>query len=203
MRNLFNTLFAVAAIAITISSCKKDNQTASPSDKLSLSKEVATVTPVTSDTIYGHWANPRGGNFGSIYVNLTSATLDTASTTNPRFDIVLNNFNNSFVQGVNGYTVEYINDPLVNFSTIGTTTTGITQLSIGQSTTGAGPTPSANGWYTYAPPGGITLVPDFYIIARSNTPSKPSYALKFTYAIGQGTATLNRGKYIIQYGPIL
>lgn len=200
MKTILKTVFAVTAIALSVTACKKQNEGNAPAGALKSTNGVATVTPVTSNTIYGHWGNPRGGNFGSIYINLSQSTsLDTASTNNSRFDIVLNGTNNSFVEGVNGYTLEYVQDAALTFALIDASTTGTAATTIGKSTT---PLTAANGWYSYVAPNGNTLAPDFYIIARSND-TRPDYALKFTSIIGEGTATLNRGKYVIQYGEIL
>ncbi|WP_316841927.1 hypothetical protein [Pedobacter gandavensis] len=200
MKTLIKTVFAVTAIALAVTSCKKQNEGNESAGALKSAKSTASVTPVTSNTIYGHWGNPRGGSFGSIYLNLSqSASLDTASANDSRFDIVLTGTNNSFVEGVNGYTLEYIQDPTLTFATIGIGTSGTVATTIGKSTT---PLATANGWYAYVAPNGNTLAADFYIIARSND-TRPDYALKFTSIIGEGTATLNRGKYVIQYGEIL
>lgn len=198
MKTILKTVFAVTAIALAVTSCKKQNEGNEPAGTLKSTNGIAAVTAVTSDTIYGHWGNPRGGSFGAIYLNLSQSTsLDTASTNNSRFDIVLNGTNNSFVEGVNGYTLEYVQN--VSFATIDAFTIGTAATSIGRSTS---PLSAANGWYAYVAPNGNTLAPNFYIIARSND-TRPDYALKFTSIVGEGTATLNRGKYVIQYGEIL
>ncbi|MBC8984327.1 hypothetical protein H9X96_00905 [Pedobacter sp. N36a] len=198
MKTIIKTVFAVTAIALAVTSCKKQNEGTAPTGTLKSANGIAAVTPVVSDTIYGHWANPRGGNFGSIYLNLSqSASLDTASTNNSRFDVVLTGTNNSFVEGVNGYTLEYVQN--VPFATIDAFTIGTAATSIGRSTTALS---AANGWYGYVAPNGNTLAPNFYIIARSND-TRPDYALRFTAIVGQGTATLNRGKFVIEYGEIL
>lgn len=198
MKTIIKTVFAVTAIALAVTSCKKQTEGTEPTGTLKSANGIAAVTPVTSDTVYGHWANPRGGNFGSIYLNLSqSASLDTASTNNSRFDVVLTGTNNSFVEGVNGYTLEYVQN--VSFATIDAFTIGTAATSIGRSTTALS---AANGWYGYVAPNGNTLAPNFYIIARSND-TRPDYALRFTAIVGEGTATLNRGKFVIQYGEIL
>jgi hypothetical protein len=188
---LFASAFVVA--------CSKNNDTPA---KLSLNDGVAIVSPViTSDTIYGNFANPANppSVYGAVYLNLSTNPIGVSTTLDSSHDVKLYLTNNSFVAGVNGYRVKYLqNTGLTSLASLNLSnfTTRPFVDSIGRSTT----TPP-NGWYTYTPPNAaLDTVPGFYIAAISST--KQAYAIKFRYAGGDGGATSNRGKYIIQYGPL-
>lgn len=197
MKAIFKTSVLLVTAGAFFASCSKDQD----AQKLTLNNDVAVVNPVTTtDTIYGNYANPAGpaSGYGVLYLNLTTVPVSISSTLDSSRDVKLYLTNNSFVAGVNDYKVKYIrNTSITNFSSLipANFATASFVDSIGRSTT----TPP-NGWYTYTPPNNLTLVSTFYILASS--PTKQDYAIKFTYSGGDGTATSNRGKYIIQYGPI-
>lgn len=195
--NILKTAALLFTTAAFVTSCDKNQDI----DKIKLDSDVAIVSPVnTSDTIYGNFANPAGpaSGYGVLYLNLTTSPIGVSTTLDSSHDVKLYLTNNSFVAGVNGYGVKYIrNTSITNFASLIPANFAAAPLvdSIGRSTL----TPP-NGWYTYTPPNNLSLVTTFYILATS--PTEQDYAIRFTYSGGDGTATSNRGKYIIQYGRI-
>lgn len=167
--------------------------------KLQHDSDIASIGPVnTSDTIYGNYGNPRvtPSNYGAVYVNLSSSTFSRSTTLDTSHDIKLYLTNNSFVAGVNGYQVTYVQEPSIPFASLVKGDFPSTNVdSIGRTIP-----PAVVGWYSYTAQNNLSLTPNFYILARHAT--KQSYAIRFTYGGGDGTATSNRGKYIIQGGPI-
>jgi len=185
---LFASAFVVA--------CSKNEDAA----KLTFNEPVAAVSPViTSDTIYGNFGNPASGPavYGAVYLNLTTNPIGVSTTLDSSHDVKLYLTNNSFVAGVNGYRVKFLqNTGLASIASLNLSSFNTRPFvdSVGRSTT----TPP-NGWYTYTPPNAaLDTVPGFYIAAISST--EQAYAIKFRYVGGDGGATSNRGKYIIQYG---
>lgn len=199
IQNVLKVSVLALTVAAFATSCDKRQDA-----KLTLDNDVAIVNPVTTtDTIYGNFANPTGpaSGYGVLYLNLSVTPIGISSVQDSSHDVKLYLTNNSFIAGVGGYSVKYIrNTSISSFSSLipANFATAPTPDSIGRSTTVAPAVP--NGWYTYTPPNNLTLVTSFYILATS--PTEQDYAIRFTYSGGDGTATSNRGKYIIQYGPI-
>lgn len=194
--SLTRTFVALSAIAVLAVSCKKDSETAPP---LQAQRQTAAVG-VSSATITGRYGNPALGpaSFGTVYLNLTTGAQDTVGSAGP-YDVYFTSTNNSVVQVPSGYTLKFLyNTSISSFSVLKTSDfTGSNVASVGRNTATA---PAVNGWYNYAVPGGITAIPGAYILITN--PNSETFALRFTSATGQGSATSNRGVYGIEYGAI-
>jgi len=195
--SLMKTSVAIAAIAILAVSCKKDSETGSP---LQTQNKTAAVSGISTATITGRYGNPALGPtaFGTVYFNLTTGAQDTVGTAGP-YDVYFTSTNNSVVQVPAGGSLKFLyleSNPA--FSTLKTSQfTAAAVASIGRNT-GSGA--STNGWYNYVVPAGVTAIPGAFILVT--TAENETYALRFTSAVGQGSATSNRGVYGIEYGLI-
>lgn len=186
---------AIMAIAALASACRKEND--SSLAPLEQKDELAAVPVRTSTVITGNFGNPADpSTYGTLYLNL--ATRAISST--PSGHVAFTSTNNSFVQPRPGYTLRYVvtTVPFANLK-ITTFPSANTSNSLGMNTAGSGNPP--NGWYNYIPPGGVTIIPNFYILVTP-TAGGTSYAFKFTNVTSEGTATNNRGIYTIQGGVI-
>lgn len=193
--SLLKTSVAVAAIAILAVSCKKETENATP---LATQNKTAAVTGISSATINGRWGNPASGPaaFGTVYFSFSGAQ-DTVGTAGP-YDVLFTSTNNSVVQVPAGYTLQFLYNSNIAFADLKISDfTSPAVSSVGRNTAVA---PVVNGWYNYVIPAGVTPITGAFILVTTNLGD--TYALRFVSAVGQGSATSNRGVYGIEYGAI-
>ncbi|WP_183559746.1 hypothetical protein [Mucilaginibacter sp. SP1R1] len=204
-KNFLNTLKAtvvIASIAIMAVSCSKDNSAKPQSAAADNTKVSVNAVPTSNTyTVTGRWGNPASGPtvYGTVYVNLANGAQDTTSNT-VGANVLFTGTNNSVVKVPTGYTVKYLYDNTGTKTFAGLKISDFTAAavaSVGQNTGGSTP----NGWYNYVIPGGVTPIAGFYLLV-TNTTTNVNYALQFTAAAGQGTATNNRGVYTIKTGVV-
>lgn len=198
MTRFTKAALAALLIAGVATSCKKGLDTDTQGTLPAKDEQALVITSPNSPlTVLGNFGNPTVvpyTGFAPVYVNLLNGTQSgTASG-----QVVFNGISNAAVQPRPGYELRFLSTtipfdslrishfPAANIST-----------SIGQNTPNNGTPP--NGWFNYVPPGGVSIIPNFYILVRSTTGGM-SYALKFTNVVGTGTATNNKADYTIQYG---
>ncbi|MBB6107950.1 hypothetical protein SAMN05421821_101135 [Mucilaginibacter lappiensis] len=190
---------AIAAVAILAVSCTKDNSTKLQSSSADSKLSVSAVPSSNTYTITGRWGNPASGPavFGTVYVNLATGAQDTTSNT-VGANVLFTSTNNSVVKVPTGYSLKYLYNTSATFSALKISDfTAAAVASVGQNTGGTTP----NGWYNYVVPGGVTPISGFYLLV-TNTTTNVNYVIQFTGAVGQGTATNNRGVYTIKTGII-
>ena len=193
---------AVVAIAVLAVSCSKDKgATPAGSDAAANSNLSVNAVPVSNTyTITGRYGNPASGPavYGTVYVNLATGAQDTLSNT-VGANVLFTGTNNSVIQVPATYTLKYLYNTSKTLTTLKTSdfTSVAAVTNVGRNTS---TTATPNGWYNYVVPAGVTPISGIYILV---TPaSGNSYAMQITGAVGQGSATSNRGVYTIKTGVI-
>jgi hypothetical protein len=190
---------AVVAFAVLAASCSKDKAVA-PASANSDSKIAVNAVPVSSTyTVTGRYGNPASGPavYGSVYVNLANGAQDTTASF-PGVNAIFTSTNNSVIQVPSGYTLKFLYNTTKTFASLKISDFAAAAVaSVGRNTS---TTATPNGWYNYVVPAGVTPISGVYLLITP--PSGNSYALQITGAIGQGSATSNRGVYTIKTGVI-
>jgi hypothetical protein len=190
---------AVVAFAVLAASCSKDKAVA-PASANSDSKIAVNAVPVSNTyTVTGRYGNPASGPavYGSVYVNLANGAQDTTASF-PGVNAIFTSTNNSVIQVPSGYTLKFLYNTTKTFASLKISDFAAAAVaSVGRNTS---TTATPNGWYNYVVPAGVTPISGVYLLITP--PSGNSYALQITGAVGQGSATSNRGVYTIKTGVI-
>jgi hypothetical protein len=192
---------AVVAFAVLAVSCSKDKAVAPASNDATANSKLSvnTVSPINTYTITGRYGNPASGPavYGTVYVNLATGAQDTLSNT-VGANVLFTSTNNSVIQVPAGYTLKFLYNTSKTLATLKTSDFAAAAVaSVGRNTS---TTATPNGWYNYVIPAGVTPISGVYVLITP--PSGNSYALQVTAAVGQGSATSNRGVYTIKSGVI-
>ena len=192
---------AVVAIAVLAVSCSKDKGAAPASSEAAANSKLSVnAVPVSNTyTITGRYGNPASGPavYGWVYVNLANGSQDTTASF-PGVNAIFTGTNNSVIQVPSGYTLKFLYNTSKTFGSLKISDFAAAAVaSVGRNTS---TTATPNGWYNYVIPAGVTPISGVYLLITPTTGN--SYALQITGAVGQGSATSNRGVYTIKTGVI-
>lgn len=160
-QTLLKTLIAAAVITISVSSCKKENEPATP--ELSANHAAKAVVPgiVNTASFTSVWGNPYNpASYGTVAFDLVANALGT-----PGEALFSGQVNNTIAAG-SGFTLHYLYNTSLTLASI--TTADLTPgnnytaaSSIGMNTS-TGPVP--NGWFNYASPSPVPVAGFFAVL---------------------------------------
>ena len=163
-RSILNAAVAVTAVALIMSSCKKENEAGSPLKVQGVASVLACDT--TQYTISSSTANPAGGTFAPIYLNAATGAQSTSSF--GAATLLLDGNTNSTVKPISGSsTIRLLNSTsaICDLTAADWTAAGSNLASVGENTAGF----PANGYFYYPSPGNPTAVSDVYVLVNDGT----------------------------------
>ncbi|MFC6102424.1 hypothetical protein [Olivibacter domesticus] len=197
MKKTINNLtkgIAFLVLTFFIVSCDKKNDDAA---NLSLNNETAVVDPVNSVVVTGNYGNPASGPavFGTVYLNLSTGATNTTGT--GTWHVRFTSTNNSTIFPASGYTLKYLPNYTGDLADIDLShyNAATTVSSLGRNTS---TTSTPNGWWGYNETTHVVEKVNNVVLFASN--GTTTYAFQATNAVGEGTATNNRGVYTFNYG---
>jgi hypothetical protein len=179
-QTLLKTLIAAAVITISVSSCKKENE--SPAPELSANHAAKAVVPgvVNTAAFTSVWGNPYNpASYGTVAYDLVANALGT-----PGEALFSGQVNNTIAAGA-GFTLHYLYNTSFTLASItaadlipANNYTAVSSIGMNTST-GAVP----NGWFNYASPSPVPVAGffvvvedgvDFYVLQLTGFPNAAS-----------------------------
>ncbi|MGF7041895.1 hypothetical protein [Mucilaginibacter lappiensis] len=207
IKNLSKTAIAVIAVSIAFTSCTKDNSDSSK--PLTATNQSATVTGITTTLLTGNYGSPTPapGVYGTKYLNIATGAQDSTGTIT--YHLTFTSTNNLAIapKAGAGYTFKYLNTTKslatvnnADYTAATTVATGST-LNLNTLTDSLNTGLGANGWLNYnSTTHAVNYTHNIVLFIRVGT---TTYAFQCYAAAGQGTATLNRGRYWFRRGTLI
>jgi hypothetical protein len=205
IKNLSKTAFAVLAVSIALTSCQKDNS--SSTKPLTVTNQSATVSSISTTLLTGNYGSPTPspGVYGTKYLNIATGAQDSTGTI--AYHLTFTSTNNLAIAAASGYTLRYLNTTkalaAINVADYTAATTVATGSTLGLNTVSdsLNTTLTANGWLNY---NRTTHVVNYTrnVVLFLNTGSA-TYAFQCYASDGQGSSTLNRGRYWLRRGTLV
>jgi len=203
IKNLSKTAVAVITASVIFSSCQKNN---SDSVKpLAAANQSATVTGITTTLLTGNYGSPTPapGTYGTKYLNIATGAQDSIGAIT--YHLTFTSTNNLAIAAKSGYTLKYLNTTktlsTVNNSDYTSATTVSTTLGLNTATDSLNNPVGANGWLNYnITTHAVNYTHNVVLFLNNGT---TTYAFQCYAADGQGSATLNRGRYWFRRGTLI
>lgn len=192
-QTLLKTLIAAAVVTISISSCKKENEPATP--ELSANHVAKAVVPgvVNTASFTSVWGNPYNpASYGTVAYDLVANALGTPGET-----LFSGQVNNTITAG-SGFTLHYLYNTSLTLASI--TTADLTPgnnytaaSSIGMNTS---TTPVPNGWFNYASPSPVPVA-GFFVVVEDGVDTYVIQLTGFPNATSRPATTDQNGDGVI------